>query len=236
MIFFDLETTGVDTQNDRIVQICVKKGDEIKTMLINPEIPISPEASEVHGITDDMVKDAPTFSQISKSLYKYIYGEDLAGFNSNKFDVPMLVKEFERAGIDFDVSKINLIDVSNIYRRLNPRNLQSAYKQYVGEEFDDAHDAQADVLATERLFKEINKQHSDELKDIDLNLYSNYDRERIDLAGMFVKNNEGNLIFGFGKHVGKEVGNHLSYVEWILYKSDFPKDTKKVARKILKND
>lgn len=234
MIFFDLETTGVDTQNDRIVQICVKKGDEIKTMLINPEIPISPGASEVHGITDEMVKDAPTFKRIAKSLYSYIYGEDLAGFNSNKFDVPMLVKEFERSGIKFDVSKIKLIDISNIYRRLNPRDLQSAYKQYIGEGFDDAHDAQADVLATEKLFEKIKEVHSEELKDVDLQLYSNYDVKRIDLAGMFVENENGEIIFGLGKHKGNLTNEHLSYVDWIAYKSDFPTETKEIAINLLK--
>ena len=232
MIIFDLETTGVDTKNDRIVQICIKDGDKITTRLINPEIPIPIESSEIHGITDDMVKDQPTFKQLSKSLYSIINGKDLCTFNGNSFDIPLLINEFSRCGIDLDVSNVNLIDVSNIYRRLNPRDLGSAYKQYTGVDLDGAHNAENDVLATEIILLAMKKQH-DELKDVDLNLYSNYDRKRLDLKGFFLYDKEENIIFANGKHKGELASNHPSYLNWMIEKGDFEKDTIKIAKQIL---
>lgn len=229
---FDLETTGIDVNTDRIVQICVKIGDNITTRLINPECAIPHGATEVHGITNEMVKDEPTFKQIAKALNNMLKGKSLCGFNSNRFDVPMLVKEFERAGIEFDVSEVDLIDVSNIYRRLNPRDLSSAYLQYTGKELDGAHDAKNDVLATEELLIAMSEKH-EELKDADLNLYSNYDKKRIDLSGLFLEDDDKNIIFGFGKHSGKVATTEKSYLDWVVTKSDFPKDTKNKAKELL---
>jgi len=235
MIVFDLETTGTDTQKDRIVQICVKDGDKITTRLINPEMPIPQEASDVHGITDEMVKDAPTFRQIAKSLYAIMNGRDLLTFNGNAFDVPMLINEFARCGIDFDVSGVKLIDASNIYRRLNPRDLASAYKQYTGLELDGAHNAENDVLATEVLFRVMCERHKDELDGVDLDLYSNYDNKRLDISGFFLRNSDGSIIFAKGKHRGKLASSEPSYLKWMIEKGEFQKDTIKIAKEIYEN-
>lgn len=233
MIVFDLETTGVDTQKDRIVQICVKDGDKITTRLVNPEMPIPKEASDVHGITDDMVKDAPTFRQIAKSLYTLMNGRDLLTFNGNAFDVPLLINEFARCGIDFDVSGVQLIDASNIYRRLNPRDLSSAYKQYTGLELDGAHNAENDVLATEVLFRVMCERHKDELQDKDLDLYSNYDNKRLDISGFFLQDLDGNVIFAKGKHKGELASSQPSYLKWMIEKGEFHKSTIKISKEIL---
>jgi len=234
MIFFDLETTGVDVKNDRIVQICIKDGEKIITRELNPCMPIPKEASDIHGITDEMVQDKPTFKQVSKSLYDILKGRDLATFNGNRFDVPLFINEFARCGIDFDVSSVKLVDVSNIYRRLNPRDLSSAYKQYTGLELDGAHNAESDVLATEILLKLMQERH-EEIKEVDLDLYSNYDNERLDLSGFFLRNSNGNVIFALGKHRGKEAISEPSYLRWMIEKGDFQKDTKEVANRILNN-
>lgn len=233
MIVFDLETTGTDTTKDRIVQICVKDGDKITTRIVNPEMPIPKESSEIHGITDEMVKDAPTFRQIAKSLYALMNGRDLLTFNGNAFDVPMLINEFARCGIDFDVSGVQLIDASNIYRRLNPRDLSSAYKQYTGLELDGAHNAENDVLATEVLFRVMCERHKEELQDKDLDLYSNYDNKRLDLANFFLHDSDGNVIFAKGKHRGELAKSQTSYLKWMIEKGEFQKDTIKIAKEIL---
>lgn len=233
MLVFDLETTGVDTQKDRIVQICVKDGDKITTRLINPEMPIPKEASDIHGITDEIVKDAPTFKQIAKSLYALMNGRDLLTFNGNAFDVPLLINEFARCGIDFDVSGVQLIDASNIYRRLNPRDLASAYKQYTGLELDGAHNAENDVLATEVLFRVMCERHKDELDGVDLDLYSNYDNKRLDISGFFLHDLDGNVIFAKGKHRGELASSQPSYLKWMIEKGEFQKDTIKIAKEIL---
>lgn len=232
MVIFDLETTGTDTQKDRIVQICVKDGDKITTRLINPEIPIPKESSDIHGITDEMVKDAPTFSKIAKSLYELLKGKDLVTFNGNHFDIPLLINEFARCGIDFDVSGVKLIDVSNIYRRLNPRDLNSAYKQYTGLEIDGAHNAENDVLATEVLLRVMKERHADELPE-DLDLYSNYDKKRLDLKGFFLYNSDENIIFANGKHEGELASSQPSYLRWMIEKGDFEKCTINIAKQIL---
>ena len=233
MLVFDLETTGIDTQKDRIVQICVKDGDNIITRLINPEIPIPKEARDIHGITDDMVKNEPTFKQVSKSLYALMSGRDLATFNGNYFDIPLLINEFSRCGIDFDVSGVKLIDVSNIYRRLNPRDLSSAYKQYTGLEMDGAHNAENDVLATEILLRLMQERHSDVLSEQDLDLYSNYDKKRLDLKGFFLYDSDENIIFAKGKHAGELASSQPSYLKWMVEKGEFEKDTIKIAKQIL---
>lgn len=235
MIVFDLETTGVDIQKDRIVQICVKDGDKITTRLINPEMPIPKSASDVHGITDEMVKDAPTFKQIAKSLYALMNGRDLLTFNGNAFDVPLLINEFARCGIDFDVSGVQLIDASNIYRRLNPRDLASAYKQYTGLELDGAHDAANDVMATEVLFRAMCERHKEELEGMDLDLYSNYDKKRLDIGGFFLQDSDGNVIFAKGKHKGELASSQPSYLKWMIEKGEFHKNTIKIAKEIYEN-
>lgn len=157
IVFFDVETTGVDTTKDQIIEIALIKlspdgSMEEKTRRIKPIVPISEGAEEVHGISEEDLKDCPTFDRVAKSLLNYIYGCDIAGFNSNNFDVPILYAEFERAGFIWDYSNVNFIDVSNIYRIMNPRTLVQAYKDYCGKDLDDAHEALADTRATLEVF------------------------------------------------------------------------------------
>jgi DNA polymerase-3 subunit epsilon len=232
LIVFDLETTGVNTKTDRIVQICIMVDGVCKTRLVNPGITIPKEASDVHGITDEMVKDAPTFKQIAKSLFEVISGRDLCGFNSNHFDVPLLINEFARCGYDLDVSGVKLIDVSNIYRRLNPRSLEAAYKQYTGAELDGAHNAENDVKATWLLLEKIKEVHKEELHEKDLALYSNYDKKIVDLQGKFEETEKG-IVFTFGKHKGELASSHPSFLRWMIEKGDFENDTIKIAKQIL---
>lgn len=153
IVFFDLETTGIDLSRDRIVEISLVKilpnGDqELKTRRINPEMPIPPEATAIHGITDEDVKDAPRFKEVAKSLAQYIEGCDLGGYNSNKFDIPMLVEEFLRADVDVDLKKRKFIDVQNIFHKMEQRTLIAAYKFYCGKDLENAHSAEADIMAT----------------------------------------------------------------------------------------
>ncbi|MGL5731687.1 MAG: 3'-5' exonuclease, partial [Bacteroidales bacterium] len=158
IIFFDLEATGINITSDRIVEICYVKvfpnGDqEIKTRRLNPEMPIPAEAAAIHGITDEMVADCPTFKSIAKSLAQQIEGCDLAGYNSNRFDIPLLMEEFLRAGVDIDLSKRKFIDVQTIFHKMEQRTLSAAYKFYCEKELVDAHSAEADTIATYEILK-----------------------------------------------------------------------------------
>jgi len=153
LCIFDLETTGISVGKDRIVEICILKVNpdasrESKTWLVNPEMPIPKESSEVHGIYDADVKDAPKFREIAPKIMEIINGTDLGGFNSNRFDVPLLAEELLRADIDFDLSKFRLVDAQTIYHKMEPRNLSAAYQFYCGKTLENAHSAEADVLAT----------------------------------------------------------------------------------------
>lgn len=234
----DLETTGTDVDRSKIVEICVLKvmpdgSEEIKTLLINPGIPIPVEASNIHGITDEMVKGKPTFVQISKSLHDYIKGCDIVGFNSNKFDVPMLESEFSRCGITWDWKSVNMIDVRNIYVQKEERTLSAAVHFYTGKTHDDAHSAEADVKATLDILTEQLRFYPDLPDNFkDLALYSNYGREIIDLAGKFKKNDAGEFVFTFGKHIDQPVKNHVDFLEWMTTK-DFPADTLRIVNAMI---
>ena len=241
MIFFDLETTGTDTSRDHIVEISMVKvspsGDkEIKTRRINPEMPIPAEASAVHHITDEDVKDCPTFKQIAKSLKAFMEGCDFGGFNSNRFDVPVLAEEFLRAGIDFDMSKRKFVDVQIIYHKKEPRTLAAAYKFYCDKELVDAHSAEADTRATYEVLKSQLERYPDLVNDID-ELSKEYGsfRNNVDFAGRFVMNDKGVEVFNFGKHRGKPVADILkrepSYYAWMM-DGDFPLNTKQALTKI----
>lgn len=238
--FFDLETTGINVSTDRIVEISIYKimpnGDkEIKTKKINPTIPIPIESSAVHGITDADVVDAPTFAEVAKDLAKFIEGCDLAGYNSNKFDVPLLAEEFLRADVDFDISKRNLVDVQNIFHKMEQRTLSAAYHFYCKKDLTNAHSAEADTIATyEILEAQLDKYQ--ELKN-DVKFLADFSQRSVnaDLIGRIIFDENGVEIFNFGKHKGKSVEKVLEiepgYYSWMM-NGDFPLYTKKILTNI----
>ncbi len=240
IIFFDLETTGVDTANDRIVEISLVKievnGDkQVKTRRINPEMPIPAEATAVHGITDEDVKDAPTFKQIAKSLAQFIEGCDFGGFNSNRFDLPMLVEEFMRAGVDVDFRKRKFIDVQNIFHKKEQRTLVAAYKFYCDKDLDNAHSAEADTLATYEVLEAQIERYGDIGSTVEeLAAFSTHN-EVVDFAGRIALNDKGEEVFTFGKYKGRKVEDVFraepSYYSWMM-QGDFPLYTKKVITEI----
>ncbi|MBQ1939340.1 MAG: 3'-5' exonuclease, partial [Alistipes sp.] len=193
IVFFDLETTGVNTSSDRIVEISLIKvmpnGEEIaKTRRINPEIPIPPEATAVHGITDEDVKDAPTFKQIARSLAQFLQGCDFGGFNSNRFDLPLLVEEFLRAGVDVDFKRFRFVDVQTIFHKKEQRTLEAAYQFYCDRELKNAHSAEADTRATYEVLCAQLDRYNDLENDIDfLAEFTTRDRT-VDYAGRIVLN------------------------------------------------
>ena len=238
--FFDLETTGVNVSNDRIVEISILKifpngNKESKTWLVNPEIPIPLEASNIHGITNDIVKDEPNFKIIASDVKSMINNCDLAGFNSNKFDIPLLAEELLRSKIDFSLENILTIDVQNIFHKMEQRTLSAAYKFYCGKSLENAHSSKADTLATfEVLESQIEKY--DDLKG-DVGFLSDFSSrgKNVDLAG-FIKYNKDDLpCFSFGKHKDKTVDyvleNESGYFGWLL-NADFPIYTKKILTKL----
>lgn len=240
IVFFDLETTGINVSKDRIVEICVLKvmpdGTEtVKTWRVNPTIPIPEGASKVHGIYDKDVADEPTFAQLGVEISQFIDNSDLAGYNSNKFDVPLLVEEFLRADIDFDVKKRKLVDVQVVFFKKEPRTLTAAYKFYCEKDLENAHTAEADVLATYEVLKsQIDKY--DDIKN-DINQISRFSSQfkSADFAGMIVFNEKKEEVFNFGKHKGVAVAKVLQkepgYYNWIM-NADFPLYTKKVLTAI----
>ena len=238
--FFDLETTGVNVSRDRIVEISILKvfpngNKESKTWLVNPEIPIPSEVSKIHGITNDMVKEEPSFKVIAPDIKSMINNSDLAGFNSNKFDIPLLAEELLRSKLDFNLENILTIDVQNIFHKMEQRTLSAAYQFYCGKSLENAHSSKADTLATfEVLEAQIEKY--DDLQS-DVNFLSDFSRrgKNVDLAG-FIKYNEHDIpCFSFGKHRGKTVDyvleNESGYFGWLL-NADFPMYTKKVLTKL----
>jgi DNA polymerase-3 subunit epsilon len=241
IIFFDLETTGLDIAKDRIVELCYIRvepngNEEAKSMRINPEIHIPEEASKVHGIYDEDVKECPTFKQIAKTLWHTFEGCDLAGYNSNKFDVPLLVEEFMRAGVDIDLSKRKLVDVQNIYHKLERRTLIAAYKYYCGKDLENAHSALADTQATYEVLQAQLDKYPNDLQN-DMQFLADYSRmsNNIDFAGRFVYDENGVELVNFGKYKGKPLKEVLQkdpgYYGWIM-QSDFTMNTKQVLTKL----
>ena len=241
IIFFDLETTGLDITKDRIVELCYIRvepngNEEAKSMRINPEIHIPEEASKVHGIYDEDVKECPTFKQIAKTLWHTFEGCDLAGYNSNKFDVPLLVEEFMRAGVDIDLSKRKLVDVQNIYHKLERRTLIAAYKYYCGKDLENAHSALADTQATYEVLQAQLDKYPNDLQN-DMQFLADYSRmsNNIDFAGRFVYDENGVELVNFGKYKGKPLKEVLQkdpgYYGWIM-QSDFTMNTKQVLTKL----
>ncbi|MGA3015037.1 MAG: exonuclease domain-containing protein [Bacteroidales bacterium] len=253
LAFFDLETTGIKVTTDRIVEICIVRvaidnSIKIKTLKINPEMHIPEEVTAIHGITDEDVKDAPKFSEIAHELVQFLDNCDLAGFNSNHFDIPLLAEEFFRAGIDFDLKGRRFVDIQNIFHKMEPRNLRAAYKFYCGKDLINAHSAEADTLAT----YEILVAQLDRYKDAEITIKSgktykpvtndikalsefSIASRNVDLIGHIVYNPNNVEVFNFGKHKGKPVEqvfkDEPSYYDWIM-KSEFPLSTKKVVTEI----
>lgn len=240
LVFFDLETTGIKIASDRIVEISILKifpngAQESKTWLVNPEIEIPAEAAAIHGITNEKVVTEPTFKELAQKVYEMIDDSDLAGFNSNRFDIPLLAEEFLRAGIDFDMNNRKAIDVQVIFHKKEQRTLSAGYKFYCGKDLDNAHSAEADTMAT----YEILKAQLDTYEDIEnsveaLSTYSTHGK-RGDFAGFILFNDQDQEIFSFGKYKGRVVEDVLKenpgYNAWIQ-NADFPLYTKKVLREI----
>ncbi len=251
--FFDLETTGINVGSDRIVEISILKisTDGTKqtfTKRINPTIPIPKQASEVHGIYDLDVANEPTFKSIAKDISAFLLDCDLAGYNSNKFDIPILVEEFLRVDVDFDINKRRFVDVQNIFHQMEQRTLKAAYKFYCGKDIINAHSAEADIEATYDVFlaqlekydgvifedKKGNKT-TPVKNDIEaLHNFTNINKN-VDLAGRIIFNDKGIEVFNFGKHIGKPVEKVLqeepSYYSWMM-NGDFPLYTKKILTDI----
>lgn len=253
LAFFDLETTGVNVALDRIVELSVLKAmpdgtEEIKTMRINPGIPIPLESSLVHGIYDEDIKNAPTFKQAGQELADFLKDCDLAGYNSNKFDIPVLLEEFLRAGINFDLENRRFVDVQNIFHQMEQRTLKAAYKFYCGKDIENAHSAEADIRATyEVLLAQLDKYKDTEWEDKKgnrtkpvqndieaLHTFTSMNKP-VDFAGRMVFDENGIEVFNFGKHKGRSVEDVFhaepSYYAW-MQQGDFPLYTKRCLEKI----
>lgn len=241
LVFFDLETTGTNINSDRIVEICYLKvypngNEESKTMRINPEMHIPEASSAVHGIYDADVADCPTFKEVAKNIANDIEGCDLAGFNSNRFDIPLLAEEFLRAGVDIDMMKRKFIDVQVIFHKLEQRTLSAAYKFYCDKNLEDAHTAEADTRATyEVLMAQLD--HYPDVLENDMKFladYSSYNKN-VDFAGRIVYNEQGVEVFNFGKYKGMPVveilKKDIGYFGWLM-QGDFTLNTKNVLTKI----
>ncbi|MDX5346633.1 MAG: 3'-5' exonuclease [Hymenobacteraceae bacterium] len=252
IVFFDLETTGVDICKDRIVEISVLKvmpnGEEfLKTRRINPTIPIPLESSLIHKIYDEDVKDCPTFAQVAKNLDDYLKGCDLGGYNLIKFDIPLLAEEFLRVGIDFDISNRNIVDACRIFHHMEQRTLSAALKFYCNKTLDNAHSAEADTIATYEILKaQIEKYdgvamvNEDKMEVFPVQndmqkLHELTVQHTADLSGRIVFNRDGKEVFNFGKHknipVEVVLAKEPSYYDWMM-KGEFPLYTKKVLTKI----
>ncbi len=252
LVFFDLETTGLDIAKDRIVELSFVKAfpngeTQILTKKINPERKIPLESSVIHGIYDDDVKDCKTFKEVAKELDKFLEGCDLAGFSILKFDVPVLVEEFLRAGIDFDIDKKKLIDAQRIYHMMEPRNLTAAYKFYCEKDLSNAHTAEADTLATYEVLNaqvqkyknvKIKNHKGEEITPIENDmavLHQLTAQKIIDFAQRMTYNEKGEEVFNFGKYRGMLINDVFkkdkNYYDWIM-QGDFPLDTKRKLTEI----
>ncbi|HEY1024118.1 MAG TPA: 3'-5' exonuclease [Sphingobacteriaceae bacterium] len=253
LAFFDLETTGTNVASDRIVELSILKAmpdgsQEVKTMRLNPQIPIPLEASLVHGIYDEDVQNEPTFKTVGPELAEFLENCDLAGYNSNKFDIPVLLEEFLRAGIPFDLENRHFVDVQNIFHQMEQRTLKAAYQFYCGKVIENAHSAEADVRATyEVLLAQLDRYENKEWEDKKGNVsvpvqndvealhrFTNLSRP-VDFAGRIVFNEKGVEVINFGKHKGRSVEDVFnmepSYYAW-MQQGDFPLYTKRCLEKI----
>ncbi|MCB0458081.1 MAG: 3'-5' exonuclease [Flavobacteriaceae bacterium] len=238
--FFDLETTGINVATDRIVEISILKvfpngNKESHTWRVNPEMPIPKQASDVHGITNAMVANEPTFKELASKVFQLIKDSDLGGFNSNRFDIPLLAEEMLRADIDFDMKKALSVDVQTIFHKMEKRTLEAAYKFYCNKSLENAHSAEADTMATYEVLKAQIAMY-DELEN-DVNFLADFSahREFADFAGFIGNTKDGEEVFNFGKHKGVLVEEVLEkepgYFGWLL-NADFPLYTKKVLTRV----
>lgn len=237
--FIDLETTGINLGKDRIVEIAIVKllpdgAKNIKRKLINPEMPIPKQTSDIHGITDDMVKDAPTFAQAANELKQVLDDCDLAGYNSNRFDIPLLIEEFLRVGVEFDMKGRRMLDVQNIFHKMEPRTLSAAYKFYCGKTLEDAHSADADAAATHEVLIAQLEKYPELGNTIDsINKCIGEDLV-VDFARRFIMA-DGVEVFNFGKYKGQSVAAVLTkepqYYDWMM-RGDFPQQTKQKLTEI----
>jgi DNA polymerase III subunit epsilon len=252
IVFFDLESTGTNITHDRIIEIAMIKvmpNGEIhrKSNLLNPGIPIPPESSVFHGIYDDDVKDKPTFKEVAKDYARFMEGADLSGFSILKMDVPLLVEEFLRAGVDFDYQRKKIIDAQKIFHLMEKRTLKAAYKFYIQKELEESHTAEADAEASMEVLKaQVALYDGQDVTDIsgkkigeirnDMEVLSKLvSADMVDLAGRMVKNEKGEEIFNFGKHKSKKVTQVFreepAYYDWMM-NGDFPQDTKRKLTEI----
>ncbi|SFD86758.1 3'-5' exonuclease [Thermophagus xiamenensis] len=240
IVFFDLETTGINIAKDRIVEISLLKvnvdgSEQSKTYRINPEMPIPKKSSEIHGIYDEDVADAPTFKEVARQLANFMEGCDIAGYNSNKFDIPLLAEEFIRAGVDFDMTKRKFIDVQTIFHKMEKRTLEAAYKFYCDKTLKDAHSAEADTRATYEVLKAQLDRYKELKNDVEwLSKFSSHNRNA-DFVGRIIFDENGDEVFNFGKYKGQKVTEVLKkdpgYYSWMM-NGDFPLFTKKVLTNI----
>ncbi|NNC82420.1 MAG: 3'-5' exonuclease [Flavobacteriales bacterium] len=241
LAFFDLETTGTDVAKDRIVEICIIKlhpDGQKDTYLerLNPTIPIPPTSTAIHGISDDDVRHCPSFEYKAEEIYAFLADCDLAGYNSNRFDIPLLIEEFLRVGDHYDLSDRKFVDVQNIFHRMEQRTLVAAYKFYCQKDLVDAHSAEADVIATLEVLQAQIERYEELENDVDfLAEFSKGNRNSVDFAGRIGMDEDGQEIFNFGKHKGKKVvdvfNQEPSYYHWMM-NAEFPMYTKKVISRI----
>lgn len=253
LAFFDLETTGVNVASDRIVEISILKAmpdgtEDVKTLRINPGIPIPLESSLIHGIYDEDIRNQPSFKQVGEELARFLDNSDLAGYNSNRFDIPVLMEEFLRAGIDFDIENRHFVDVQNIFHQMEQRTLKAAYKFYCGKDIENAHSAEADIKATYEVLKaQIERYENQEWEnkkgEISRPVQNNIEalheftnlNKPVDFATRMVYNEDGVEIINFGKHKGRPVEDVFqsepSYYNWMM-NGDFPLYTKRCLEKI----
>ena len=240
LAFIDLETTGINLSCDRIVEIAIVKifpdgTKQVKRKILNPQIPIPQGSSDVHGITDDMVKDSPSFKEVANELKQFIDNADLSGYNSNRFDIPLLMEEFLRAGIEFDMNNRRMVDVQHVFHMMEKRTLGAAYQFYCNKELFDAHSAEADAMATWEILEAQTIRYQNLGNTLDSILKFTGEEKIVDFARRMIMDNEVE-VFNFGKYKGKPVADVLKaepqYYDWMM-KGEFPLHTKKKLTEIL---
>jgi len=241
LVIFDLETTGINVSHDRIIDIYLIKSmpngsESTYYKRLNPGMPIPPDSTAIHGIKDEDVKDAPLFKDIAHELSQFIGDGDFAGFNSNRFDFPLLVEEFYRADVDFQTEKRKFIDAQRVFHTKEPRNLGAAYRFYCDKTLENAHSAEADTRATWEIIKAQIERYDDITPTVDFLHSFSGQNEFVDLAGRIKRNKKGIPCIAFGKHKGKSVADVFtaepSYFEWMM-KGDFPENTKRVITRLM---
>lgn len=240
LVFIDLETTGINLATDRIVEIALVKvlkdgTKQVKQKYINPQMPIPKASSDIHGITDEKIKDAPTFKEVANELKQFIDHSDLSGYNSNRFDIPMLMEEFLRAGINLDMTNRRMVDVQHIFHMMEKRTLGAAYKFYCAKDLEGAHSAEADAAATWEILEAQLERYTHLGNTLETILQFTGEENFVDFARRFVMENDVE-VFNFGKHKGKPVCQVLKsepqYYDWMM-KGDFPLHTKQKLTEIL---